>query len=163
MSTKDPIYLNQKQISESYGVTRQTIAEWQKRENPIPWIAGRGYPMPDAGVWIAENFIKTLRQNNEAQDFNYHKTRKMAAEADIAERENMLEAQSVIRTDFVEEELRNFVTRVKETLRVIPLKYAEDIAIRATSTSEVKKALREAIDKSLNEIDLLMLFEEHEE
>lgn len=161
-TTTEKIYLNQKQISESYGIARQTVAGWTKIENPIPWLPGRGYPMPEAGIWITENFINPLRQNNEAQDFNFHKTRKMKSEADMAERANMLEAQSVIKLDYVEDELREFVTRLKETLRVIPLKYAEDIAMRATSVAETKKALREAIDKSLNEVNLNLIYQEQE-
>ena len=152
------MYLKQQDLASCYGVARQTIAEWKSRPDPIPFVGGKGHPMPEAGEWIMENYIKGRIEKNENEDFNFHKTRKMKSEADMAERENLLQAKVVIDTDFVEQRLRKFVVEVKETLRTIPLKYAEEIAIKATTIVETKKALREVLDKSLNEIDLELIY-----
>ncbi|MBW5842487.1 hypothetical protein H0I54_11750 [Yersinia kristensenii] len=135
------------QLARNYGFDESTLRKWKQQGMPH----GKDIADEITIQWIVENQIKPLRNTDVKEQIEIQRLVKLTAEARQAEIDLEIKMESLIETQYLENELSTFFKRIRDHLRTLPnKKYLE--LFEQESTADVKRVLQQSIDDILNEI-----------
>ncbi|HHH1460435.1 TPA: hypothetical protein ACPY73_003659, partial [Yersinia enterocolitica] len=136
--------ISMRKLAIDYGFDESSVRGWRDR----------GCPIDDeikARKWIVDNILNPLRNTDIKEQIERQRLAKLTAEARQAEIDLEIKMESLIETQYLENELSTFFKRIRDHLRTLPnKKYLE--LFEQESTADVKRVLQRAIDDILNEI-----------
>lgn len=132
------------------GMTQQGLGMWAQREGaPVQLVGSRRYALwPAFPVWWRQQLTK---ERAKPADFEEAKSRKMQAEAELAELELEARRGQLVTTALHREALRGIVTTIRAQLLAVPGRYAPRTAGLAT-LPESQRAWDAAVRDILNDL-----------
>lgn len=135
------------QLARNYGYDESTMRKWKQQGMPH----GKNIPDEITIQWIVENQIKPLRNTDVKEQIEIQRLLKLSAEARQAEIDLEIKMESLIETQYLENELSTFFKRIRDHIRTIPNKTYLEL-FEQEQAVDVKRTLQQAIDNCLNEI-----------
>ncbi|CRY67063.1 Phage DNA packaging protein Nu1 [Yersinia kristensenii] len=135
------------QLARNYGYDESTMRKWKQQGMPH----GKNIPDEITIQWIVENQIKPLRNTDVKEQIEIQRLLKLTAEARQAEIDLEIKMESLIETQYLENELATFFKRIRDHIRTIPNKTYLEL-FEQEQAVDVKRTLQQAIDNCLNEI-----------
>lgn len=135
------------QLARNYGFDESTLRKWKQQGMP------HGKDISDEVTisWIVENQIKPLRNTDVKEQIEIQRLAKLTAEARQAEIDLEIKMESLIETQYLENELSTFFKHIRDHLRTLPNKKYLELFEQETAV-ECKRVLQQSIDDILNEI-----------
>ncbi|EPC5872290.1 hypothetical protein ACRZ4V_003953 [Enterobacter hormaechei] len=150
-------YISLTEIANRYGYSYNAIKKWI--HEGLPHVEAKNKcPELEATQWILKNKINPLREISTREALDIAKLREQEAKADLATMAVKERAGELIHVDYVQAELNRFLGNLKDSIRLIPAKYAIDILEHADSKENLKEYLRYLIDGTLEQLE--PIFEE---
>lgn len=157
------------------GVSRASLANWMREDNPPPQDPSGGYPAKDFGEWVRKR--QTLKQGRGGslpylppgvviqdgaqkgglpsalakKDYNAERTRKEAAQADKIEMENAVASGELIRAEDVEKGWADILSRVKTRMMRVPFAAAR-VVVGDDDMVSVQKKIADFVRDALSEM-----------
>lgn len=135
------------------GISAQAVGMWAKRPG-APVVEVKGKPRlvwPDFPRWREKELERQAKTEAAPTTFDEAKTRKIAAEAELAELELAKERGSLIPIALHGERLAKILERVRARLVAIPGKVAPRL-VGVASATEAQAMVNEAVAESLEEL-----------
>lgn len=135
------------QLARNYGFDESTLRKWKQQGMPH----GKDIADEITIQWIVENQIKPLRNTDVKEQIEIQRLVKLTAEARQAEIDLEIKMESLIETQYLENELSTFFKRIRDHLRTVPNKTYLQL-FEQENSADVKRTLQQSIDDILNEI-----------
>ncbi len=147
--------VTQGELAAFYGVDYRTIPQWVKRGCPIKSKGGRGkshtFDSVAVARWREEQIAAALAGDQETQDAEELKRRKLAGETTLIEIDVLKARGEVVLIDDVVREYTDAVLACKAHLRNIPLRVAP-LVVGETDETRIKDVILSEIDSALDEL-----------
>ncbi|WP_052250651.1 hypothetical protein [Pantoea sp. MBLJ3] len=149
-------YISMAEMARRYGYTLNAIKGW--KAEGLPYSDNpNGIPEIEGTHWIIDNKITPLRNTSVKEEMDLEKLREQKAKADLAQYAAQEKSRELIRADLVQQVLNEYCQKFKDSIRLIPSRYAVDILESAGSVQEIKQKLREILNDNLHEIGDLLI------
>lgn len=134
------------QLAKEYGYDESTVRQlWTQRGLDM------SLPEDEIRAWVVLNVLRPLRDTNLREQMDREKLRKLQAEASQAELELDKELENVVDIAYLESNLSEYFSQLKNYLRTIPQKHYLEL-FESEDALELKQKLSGFIDEVLNEI-----------
>ena len=146
-------WLNQKQLCELWGKSRQTAGHWMNRQGcPKRERNGRTeYQWPEFVEWWASERERIAReQRAPPEDFEQARARKMAAEAELAEHELAVQRAQLVTTEDFRASIGVLLDGIRAGMLAIPAKWAP-LMVGLRNVPEAQLALEPLVAQALTE------------
>lgn len=150
-------YISLTEIANRYGYSYNAVKKWVHEGLPHDETKNKS-PELEATQWVLKNKINPLREISTREALDIAKLREQEAKADLAAMAVKERSGELIPIDYVQSELNRFLADLKDSIRLIPTKYAIDILEHADSKENLKEYLRYLIDGTLEQLE--PIFEE---
>lgn len=145
-------YISREGMAQRYGYTANALKSWHAQG--LPWSDNpRGIPEQEGTKWIIDNIINPLRGTSVKEEMDLEKLREQRAKADLAAIAVKEKSGELIPVDYVQSELNKFLGELKDSIRLLPTKYAIEILEHADSKENLKEYLRYLIDGTLEQLE----------
>ena len=145
--------VTQSEAARRLGMTPQALGRWTDRPGaPIELVKGRPYCLwPAFPKWRDAEMLRKERQAATPGDFEEARTRKMAAEAELAELELATERGRLVTVEDCASRLVRILERVRARLVAVPGKLAPRL-VGVETAMEARGVLEEAVAETLAEL-----------